>query len=433
MRIITAIGILRGWRLRDHPDKLDNNDKSSNAYQIHTGRTAGPGPGGGHRLLPFAGTFREGRHTSTSWLKPGRKCIMRSSVAFMGIAMAMMSQCAQSADLPGLSFSHNDWELVCDNTRTCRAAGYSADGKELSVSVLLTRKAGPSQPVTGELMIGQYGENEILDKLPPMFKLSMRINQRALDTLLIRKDTLVAKLSARQVKTLLAALTHNSEIEWVAGENSWHLSDKGAAAVLLKMDEYQGRIGTQGALLRRGSRSEDRVLPPLPVPVVMAAPLAKSQSTDNQLATNKSKALREALRATVKGNDDCPDLLETETADDGEAALSIARLTEAKLLVSTQCWRGAYNIGYGYWVIDDNRIYHPVLITTSGSDYSEGSISASHKGRGLGDCWSSDAWTWDGKQFVHTESSSTGMCRLLAPGGAWSLPQIITEVRYSSR
>ena len=358
---------------------------------------------------------------------------MRSCLAIMGIAMVMASQIAQSSELSGLSFWRNDWELVCDNTRTCRAAGYSSDGEELSVSVLLTRKAGPSQPVTGELMIGQYGENEVLNKLPSVFKLSMKINQRALGQLAIRKDRLVAKLSTKQVEALLAALTHNSKIEWVNAENSWHLSDKGAAAVLLKMDEYQGRVGTVGALLRRGPRSEDTVLQPLLAPVVIAAPLAKSLPKDAQLATNKLKALREALRATVKENDYCPDLLETEAVENGEAALSITRLTEAKLLVSTKCWSGAYNIGYGYWVINDTPTFHPVLITASGSDYSEGSISASQKGRGLGDCWSSEAWTWNGKQFVQTESSSTGMCRLIAPGGAWSLPKIVTEVRNSSR
>jgi hypothetical protein len=347
--------------------------------------------------------------------------------------MVLASQYAQSADNPGLSFSHNDWELVCDNTRTCRAAGYSSDGEELSVSVLLTRKAGPNQPVTAELMIGQYGENEALNKLPAVFELTMQINQLSLGRLAINKDTLVAQLPEKQAEALLAALTRNSKIEWVAGENSWHLSDKGAAAVLLKMDEYQGRVGTQGALFKRGSLSEDGVLPPLPIPVVIAPPLAESQSKDNRLATNESKALREALRATIKDDDYCPDLLETETGGNGKAALSITRLTETKLLVSTQCWRGAYNIGYGYWVMDDTSAYHPVLITTAGSDFSEGSISASQKGRGLGDCWSSEAWTWDGKQFVYTESSSTGMCRLLAPGGAWSLPKVMTEIRHSSR
>ncbi len=54
-----------------------------------------------------------------------------------------------------------------------------------------------------------------------------------------------------------------------------------------------------------------------------------------------------------------------------------------------------------------------------------------HKGRGLGDCWQLDSWTWDGEEFNHTDSRSTGMCRLIAPGGPWSLPTIVTDVRYT--
>lgn len=342
-----------------------------------------------------------------------------SSTSIFVAAMAALPLCAH-ADFPSLHFLHDDWELVCDNTGTCRAAGYQSDEDELTVSVLLTRKAGPHQPVTGELMIGYYSD-EILSKFP---SISMQINKQTLGKTVISKDTAVAKLSTKQVASLLAALPHNSNIEWTAGENHWHLSDKGATAVLLKMDEFQGRIGTQGALIRKGPLGEGAVLRPLPVPVVVAAPLAKPRPTDNQLAINKSKDLREAFRATLKGDDVC-DLQEDK------AELSVTRLTDTKLLASTQCWTGAYNIGYGYWVVNDTPPYHPILITTSGSDYSKGTISASHKGRGLGDCWSSNEWTWNGKQFVHTGSSSTGMCKLLAPGGTWSLPTIITNVRYS--
>ncbi|MFX9065572.1 DUF1176 domain-containing protein, partial [Acinetobacter baumannii] len=76
----------------------------------------------------------------------------------------------------GLSFDHKDWQLACDNTRTCRAAGYSVDGDEMPVSILLTRKAGPGQAVTGEVMIGNLDNEEMFKKLPEVIKLTMRIN-----------------------------------------------------------------------------------------------------------------------------------------------------------------------------------------------------------------------------------------------------------------
>ncbi len=349
-------------------------------------------------------------------------------------SLALLSLCAQAAPPAGLSFSHHDWELVCDNTRTCRAAGYQSDGDEMSVSVLLTRKAGPGQPVEGQLMIGQYGENTVVDQLPAVFKLAMRINDKAVgQQLVVKKETLVADLSAQQVAALLATLSRASSIAWVVGDKRWQLSDKGAAAVLLKMDEFQGRVGTQGALVKKGPGGEDAVLPPLPMPVVSAAALSKPLPGDAQFAAKHAKALRKALRAAVKRDDNCPKLTEPE-AGEAPAALSVSRLSDSKLLVSTPCWTAAYNFGEGYWVIDNAPPFRPVLVTESGSaDYADGSISASQKGRGLGDCWSSDAWTWDGKEFIHTSAATTGMCKLLAPGGGWSMPTIVTDVRPAGR
>lgn len=352
---------------------------------------------------------------------------MPSWPTFVSIVLVLLSQCAQAANITGVSFSHNDWEIACDNTRTCRAAGYQADDREESVSVLLTRRAGPRQPVTGQLKIGDYSEPESLKKLPPVFTLIMKINGRDLGKVLVNQDSLVADLSTQQVSALIAALARNSTIEWMAGENIWQLSDQGAAAVLLKMDEFQGRIGTRGALVKKGPLGEDSVLPALPMPVVIAAPLAKPQASDKLLP---SKALQEVLQATTTNDDECYELSGSES---DKPELSIIRLSKSKLLVSTLCWRAAYNAGDGYWVINDSPPYNPVLVTTSGTDYNDDGISEAQKGRGLGDCWSHEEWTWDGKEFIHTESSTTGMCKLVAAGGAWTLPTIVSEVRHSPR
>ncbi|MDD2610982.1 MAG: DUF1176 domain-containing protein [Giesbergeria sp.] len=272
-----------------------------------------------------------------------------------------------------------------------------------------------------------------MDKLPTVFRLSMSINEQTLGKTRFDKNSMVSSLSAKQVAALIAALKGTSEIHWTDGENWWELSNQGAAAVLLKMDEYQGRIGTQGALMRKGPKGEEQVLPPLPVPEVLAAPLEKALSRDRLLQTQQAQALRKSLAKTLDKDDACPALTDPEATGYGQNAVSVIRLSASKLLASTLCWSGAYNNGHGYWVVDNSVAFNPILVTTLGSDFNDRTISATHKGRGLGDCWSSDEWTWDGRQFVHTESSSTGMCRLLAPGGAWSLPEIVTKVRQVAR
>lgn len=348
-------------------------------------------------------------------------------------AVLLSSAPATAATFPGTSFTHHDWELACDNTGTCRAAGYSVDGSELPISLLLTRKAGANQPVTGEVMLGEYGDNPVLDAMPGALRLTLQIGRQTHGPTRFPKDARLAAVSAPQVAALIAALRGTRDIAWTDGTHRWTLSGQGAAAVLLKMDEYQGRLGTRGALMRPGPLGEDGVPPAAAVPQVQAAALARPLPQDALLPTRHADALRAALRQSLAQADDCPDLTEPRSPDDGVAPIEVTRLDNHRLLASARCWLGAYNVGVGYWVIDEAPPFRPEPITASGSDFIDGSILASQKGRGLGDCWSSDEWTWDGRRFVHTAAATTGMCRLMAPGGAWSLPTIVTDVLPPSR
>jgi hypothetical protein len=80
-------------------------------------------------------------------------------------------------------------------------------------------------------------------------------------------------------------------------------------------------------------------------------------------------------------------------------------------------------------VVNAQPPYAPVYVTNLGTGYAQGTISSSQRGRGIGDCMSSDSWTWDGRSFVHTESLTTGMCKHIAPGGAWELPTLVVKVK----
>jgi hypothetical protein len=315
--------------------------------------------------------------------------------------------------ISGIHFTHNDWEIACDNTRTCRAAGYQSDEDELSISVLLTRKAGAQQPVIGELMIG-----EMEAALPS--SVEMKINNKSIGFIIIDPNNSAIQLSELQVNALLKALLQTSDIQFISGSHAWHLSDQGAAAVLLKMDEFQGRIDTQGALVRKGKKSEAHVLPELSAPIVFAAATINKQPNDED-----RKILISALKKAIN-KDDCSDFFESDIE---HAEFNAYSLTTTQWLVSTRCWQGAYNSGYGYWVINQQMPHNVVFVTESGTDYSNGVISASQKGRGLGDCWSSESWVWDGKQFVQSEITTSGMCKLVAAGGAWPLPTFISDVR----
>ncbi len=307
----------------------------------------------------------------------------------------------------GLSFEHNDWTLACDNTRTCRAAGYQDDyGKSEPVSVLLTRLGGPDQPVTAKLKIGDY-ENHTAVPSP-----RLRINGKDLGPV---ADADGGDLTASQTAELLKSLRQNSTILVTsADKRQWQISDRGASAVLLKMDEFQGRLGTPGALAKPGKRNEASVPAALPMPVIRRVSWPTTRPEDTALASSAS--LRAALLA-AQAADDCNVLAGLPPYDDeAPVPISVQRLSKDKLLASAVCWRGAYNEGVGYWVINAKAPYAPVLVTTGASDAADGEISMAQKGRGLGDCWVVKAWVWDGRRFQQSLDQTTGMCRLVTAG-----------------
>lgn len=342
---------------------------------------------------------------------------MRCTLLLILLAAAGL---AHGAPASGLSFTHNDWTLACDNTRTCRAAGYQdEDGDNLPVSVLLTRAAGPQQKVHAQLMLGQYDET----RMPA--RLTLQINGKDLGAVPLADGS--ADLSETQTAALLASLARSSRIVALGNDGRrWTLSDRGATAVLLKMDEFQGRLDTPGALVRKGTRSEAAVPPALPVPTVTVAKLVPTRPADTALT--QSPALRAAL-AAVTSTDDCDALAADSMLAQEGVELTVKRLGKDTLLVSMPCWRGAYNEGSGYWVTRDHAPYQPVLVTTLGGDDDGATINAANKGRGLGDCWSTKAWAWNGTAFVMTADATTGLCRLVAAGGAWDMPTLVTNVK----
>ena len=342
----------------------------------------------------------------------------------IALLLALAAPAALPAHAADTSFDHEDWQLVCDNTRTCRVAGYQSDDADMPVSVLFTRKAGAGTAVAGRVALGDGWEDSVLDALPAQFRVALWIDGKQHGERTVAKDALEADLTAAQTAALLKALARDTRIEFRAGKIVWALSDRGAAAVLLKMDEFQGRIGTVGAALRKGKQTEAKVLPPLLAPIVKAAALAPAKPADARFIKDHGDAMRKALRSATD-EDACADLHKT---GEEQEALDVVRLTKTKLLVSTRCWLAAYNAGSGYWIVNDTAPYRPELVTADATDFDKGTLMSTQKARGLGDCWGSEQWTWNGTGFVQTASSSTGQCKGFA-GGAWQLPTLVTEIR----
>lgn len=359
---------------------------------------------------------------------------------------------AKPIDLP-VSFEHKDWQLVCDNTRTCRAVGYQDEYLDDSnpVALMLKRQAGANQRVRAYVMFGDLFEQTVNATCDANSDIFLSVNGQYYG-----KVATVAKLESdmgkawelttKQTHALINSLPTSSKIEFTVGCDTYVVSDKGSTAVLLKMDEVQGRAGTRGAIVKRGREAEQSVQPALPIPTVYATAIDNKKlgsRRDTALFSELGKQMdklaiasmntNEYIAADYTTNDMCDAL--TEKDPDFYQDLKgwhFYRLNEHQLLATHQCWQAAYNYGIGYWLVDDTAPYHTKLITTDASDYENGTIYAVQKGRGIGDCLWQARWQWvdaaKGSIFIKTAEYTTGQCRGIAGGGSFILPTLVTVV-----
>lgn len=330
---------------------------------------------------------------------------------------------AQAED--GVSFNHKEWELACDNTLTCRAAGYSAE-EGAGGSVLLTRAGGANTVTHGRVVLADTGD----DDAKQADSLTLWINDHSLGALL-KAENSEWMLTDTQTLALTDAIKKSDSVEFRGGSEPFDLSPEGAFAVLLKMDEAQGRLNTPGALIRKGSRAESSVPPAIAMPVIWQAKTVPEQP--RTLTADELARIKPGLIASLTDDDSCDNLAPVDDQpEEGAEPPVVTQVDASHVLITALCWRGAYNEGYGYWLMDSALQQAPELITDSGSEYHAGVISEAQKGRGIGDCWSTAAWVWDGQHFVQSSEATTGMCRAIRAGGAWQLPVRVSEVKPAS-
>ena len=341
----------------------------------------------------------------------------------------------------GWGFVKDDWQLVCDNTLTCRAAGYGADDGSEPVSMLLIlepNKASVTAYVDFINLEDEFSEASNSEMAEP----TLWLNNQNYGPINIEGGNGGLRLNAIQTKQVIGHAKMNSKIEIKSAQKVWQISDKGLSAVLLKADEIQGRVGTSLALVSKNNPNKQTPKAAMAQPVIQKAPVYSE--THQQLDTKKLSYFQKNIESWIDvkakpysgSNDDMGncELINPKSKyyinfdfQENAPQWDFIAVDSQHTLASHLCWRGAYNEGYGYWLIDNDKPANPQLITVGASDYSEGTIWAAHKSRGLGDCWGQKTWVWDGRHFVLAEQSTTGMCRGFA-GGAWDLPTYVSQV-----
>lgn len=344
-------------------------------------------------------------------------CHIKQKMSLGILCVAVQS--ASFAAIQGITFEHKDWTLACDNTGTCRAVGYQSDENEFPVSVLLTRKAGENTAVIAEVQFGEIDENQTESD-----QYELKIDGKSYGD--VQNSTENALLKPMQLQALLASAQKNTQIEFVAGKQHYILSGQGMSAVLLKMDEFQKRVGTSSALIKKGKQSNHHVLAAEAKPIVIAQELIKAKKIELLPKSAQAQKIIAVLRKTTNA-DDCPVLFDQSDYFESDR-LVITPLTKDLSAVSNACWKGAYNFGWGTWVLTKDLSKVKQFVSYSINDELESQLFGNHKGRGVGDCWSQEEWTWNGQRYIQTLDATTGQCKGIA-GGAWQLPTVIADIK----
>ncbi|WP_156348620.1 DUF1176 domain-containing protein [Sphingomonas sp. Leaf23] len=285
-----------------------------------------------------------------------------------------------------------NWAAGCDNGGTCQAGSLMPeDGDAPALTVSIERAAGPDAPVAIRL------RSQETIALP----LTAQIDGEAVarggtqqDDAITLTDApamaLAAKLAAGKTLTLIDA----------KGQRVAPLSLPGASAALRWIDDRQGRVGTTGAIVARGTSPDTRPAPP--VPVVRAATIrGEAALLDPLLITSMRK------QAECDGGD-LPDVT-TKTLD-GPRTLAIV-----------PCAEGAYNILSALFVIERGAAVPASFDTPVAGDsdgdlvynatFEDGILDTFAKGRGLGDCGVTQRYAWDGTRFRLVEQRVMDECR----------------------
>lgn len=294
---------------------------------------------------------------------------------------------SHAAPKPGVLKTFGDWTVGCDNTRICTMASLLPDdGAGAGMTLNLTRYPGPG---------GQY-------QVSPGEGVTDATGRRGATRYVVDGRDVGANPDA------IAAAMATGRVLRLSGGT---VSLKGASAALRYIDAMQGRAGTVTATVAKGPAPATAVPAMSPRPVVVAQGL-----------TPYAKRLPATVVATMKriGRCDLPDGMGS-TPD-------VVRTSGGRLLAIQPCSAGAYNVIGALFVIDGTRVtpaevdapagfeatgadsqtpVHSVINGTFGGDM----LTSYAKGRGLGDCGSSQGFAWDGKRYRLVTQDDMRECR----------------------
>jgi hypothetical protein len=319
-----------------------------------------------------------------------------------------------------------DWNVSCDNLRNCNAYGFDVmlsgssylrieRGGTPNAPVKITLATDANDGVTFTLKFNDPALPGLPDKALTGKKSDVDSPARVVLTDTAAADTLIA--SIRKAEKIIITRRDPPNAKEKSDPLESEISMTGAVAALLWIDEQQKRLDTVTALIRKGDKPASTV-PPQPKPAIIIA--AKSAS-----GTPPAKPSPELIK---KGRALCGE------EDEGSKLQETWPLGNNQFLYAFVCpdSSGAYNYHYGLliatagnaatarsvnfeWPIKIGDIEmdpgSEVITVNPMFDPKTMTLSSFSKGRGIGDCGTSEDWVFDGKTFRLALLKLMGQCR----------------------
>lgn len=348
--------------------------------------------------------------------------ILLVSVILLG-QVSTTSPAQAAPDVPVFR-EFKSWLIGCDNTRSCVALTFPSDDEQSKGFIRIERRAGGS--AAPEIALAVY--QEAAEGHSPM---NVEIDgaavagvpsQTAVTDNNVAFGFSIARLAPRHVAPLLEALRDGNQLKLVASEGTGQeFSLVGSAAALLFMDDVQGRVGTETALARPGTR------PASTVPVAISPPRVVPFKVPQGAAADP--AFAPIVREKVA---DYCDPLENSPFESSDAD-RVNPLGDDKVLVSLMCSWGVYNLQHIYFVVDGGnaRQAQPIefprperqaepdgsapeydYLTNGEFNPDSGLLSFFDRGRGsAADCGMTGTYAWTGIDFELVEYRRMPVCR----------------------
>lgn len=320
-----------------------------------------------------------------------------------------------------------DWVATCDNIRHCALIGLSIADSASGAHLRFERSGEPTAWI-GTMHL------ELAEALPRSGEWSLWADENRLFA--VAEDELrcgapyppdqcyaVVLGEDAKKRKVLAMLRRADVLTLVVGERIVAgVSLDGASAALLWVDDRQGRVGSETALVRPGPKPASALAPP-PVPPRVRVWRDEWRALPRERV---GPMIGEILRNLTPERCDRGD--EPNPEEQGADFLrgdSVWQDGEGRMLASLFCYAGAYNV-MSLWFIraDDGRweeldFRHPLRrpeeargeLVNATFDPASGLIESFDKGRGLCDCGENGVWAWDGERFLLLELRALSECR----------------------